>query len=122
MDSGSVRLTPLHVAAFEGNIAAARVRLESGKVHIDFQDMYGNTTVHYAAARGHNEFIRFCTTEFNANVLIPNYANELVLERGSGLEVAHAGKLSVSLSRDDTCPMTIGTNTPLLVRLRKPER
>ena len=49
--------------------------------------------MHYAAARGHNEFIKFCTSEFNANLLIPNNANELVLE------VAHAGKFS--LSRDD---------------------
>ena len=67
--------------------------MESGKVHIDFQDMYGNTAVHYAAARGHTDFMKFCTTEFNASVLIPNNANELVLE------VAHAAK--ISLSRDD---------------------
>jgi len=50
--------------------------------------------VHYAAARGHNEFIKFCTSEFNANLLIPNNANELVLE------VAHAGKFSL-VSRHD---------------------
>ena len=91
----------MHVATFE-QLSRARVLLESKKVHIDFRGMYGNTAVHYSAARGHNEFIRFCTTEFNANVLIPNNANELVQE------VARADTLS--WSRDDNWDKRVALN------------
>ena len=89
-------LTPLHVAGFEGNVTMA-VGARSPRVRTGACRLSRHVRQHghplYAAARGNSAFIEVCTTEFGADVLIPNNANELVLE------VANSGK--VSLSRDE---------------------
>mmetsp|Transcript_15062 Transcript_15062/g.34574 ORF Transcript_15062/g.34574 Transcript_15062/m.34574 type:complete len:149 (+) Transcript_15062:1019-1465(+) len=81
-------ITPLHLAGWVGNAEAGRALLGTGQVHVDFRDQYGNTALHYASLRGNTEFLKMCI-EFNANVLIPNNANELILE------VATTGRLSL---------------------------
>ena len=77
---GSPGITPLHLAAWVGNDEAGRALIGTGKVHIDFKDRYGNTALHYASLRGHTDFLKMCVSEFKASVLIPNNANELVME------------------------------------------
>ena len=90
MEPPPPEITPLHLAGWVGNVEAARALLGTGQVHIDLRDKYGNTALHYASLRGHTEFIKVCTSEFNANVMVPNNANELVME------VTQHGRLSLA--------------------------
>ena len=69
-------LPPLQVAGWEGNVNAARTCL--GSVHIDSQDCFGNTALHYASARKMDEFVEFCE-KLGANPLIRNNAGQLAM-------------------------------------------
>ena len=72
-------LCPIHCAAWYGNVMALRLLMNTGKVLIDYQDMYGNTALHYATLHGHDEFVKVCIEEFNANLLLVNNGEQSVL-------------------------------------------
>ena len=50
-------LSPIHCVAWYGNVLALRPLMKTGRVLIDYQDMYGNTALHYATFNGHDEFV-----------------------------------------------------------------
>lgn len=72
-------LCPIHAIAWYGNVMALRLLMETGKVPIDYQDMYGNTALHYATFRGHDNFVKVCVEEFHANLLLVNNDKQSVL-------------------------------------------
>ena len=53
--------------------------MEKDDVSINYQDMYGNTTLHYAVYNAHEEFIKACIDEFKANLLVVNNGGQSVL-------------------------------------------
>ena len=89
MDPPPAGITPLHLAAWVGNVDAGRALVGTGQVPIDFKDQYGNTALHYSSLRDHTAFSMMCVSEFKASVLIPNNANELAME------VAQTARLSL---------------------------
>lgn len=72
-------LCPIHCCGWYGNVNALRLIMKTGKVPIDYKDMYGNTTVHYAVFKGHHDFVKICIEEFNANMLLLNNGKQSVL-------------------------------------------
>jgi hypothetical protein len=72
-------LCPVHCCGWHGNVIALRALMQTGKVLIDYPDMYGNTAVHYAVYNGHEDFIKACVDEFEANLLLVNNGNQSVL-------------------------------------------
>ena len=72
-------LCPIHVVAWHGNVMALRLLMKTGRVLIDYQDMYGNTALHYATFHGYDEFMKVCIDEFNANLLLVNNGEQSVL-------------------------------------------
>ena len=72
-------LCPIHCVAWYGNVGSLRLLMKTGEVIIDYQDMYGNTALHYATFQGHTEFVNVCIEEFNANLLLVNNGEQSVL-------------------------------------------
>ena len=40
-------ICPIHCVGWYGNVVALRLLMNTGRVLIDYQDMYGNTALHY---------------------------------------------------------------------------
>ena len=72
-------ICPIHCVGWYGNVVALRLLMKTGRVLIDYQDMYGNTALHYATFNGHEEFVKVCIEEFNANLLLVNNGDQSVL-------------------------------------------
>ena len=72
-------LCPIHCVGWYGSVMALRLLMKTGRVLIDYQDMYGNTALHYATFNGHEEFVKVCIEEFNANLLLVNNGDQSVL-------------------------------------------
>lgn len=51
------RQTPLHIAAFKGNVAEAKLLLSHPSCEPGLSDAHTNTALHYAAAGGHAEIV-----------------------------------------------------------------
>lgn len=54
----AVGVSPLHIAAHIGNEAACQWLLEQGKLRVHAVDKFGQTPLHYAAAKGHSDTIK----------------------------------------------------------------
>lgn len=78
LDSPPGGLCPVHCCGWYGNVEALRLIMQAGDVPIDYQDMYGNTAVHYAVYNGHAEFIKVCIDEFKASLLVVNNGTQSV--------------------------------------------
>ena len=89
-------LCPIHVAAWSGNVDALRAIMTTGKVPIDYPDKYGNTAIHYATYRQHFDFVKTCTEEFKANLLLFNNGSQ------SALSVMNDTKLALVPNEDWT--------------------
>ena len=72
-------LCPIHCVAWYGNVMALRLLMKTGKVLIDYQDMYGNTALHYATFNGHDDFANLCIHDFDANLMLVNNGEQSVL-------------------------------------------
>ena len=72
-------LCVFHKIAWQGNVDALRSLMDLCKVPINYQDMYGNTAMHYAAVNGHWNFVKVCIDEFQANLLLVNNGKQSIL-------------------------------------------
>lgn len=81
-------LCPVHCCGWYGNVIALRALMQRG-VLINYPDMYGNTALHYAVYNGHDDFVKACIDEFEANLLVVNNGNQSVLT------VINQGKLDL---------------------------
>jgi len=70
--------------------------MKTGKVQIDYQDMYGNTALHYAVYKAHENFIHVCIDEFKANLCLLNNGEQSVLK------VINEGRLALVPDEDWT--------------------
>ena len=87
-------LCPVHCCGWYGHVEALRLIMQAGDVPIDYQDMYGNTAVHYAVYNGHTEFIKVCIDEFKASLLVVNNGTQ------SAAKVAMEARLAL-VPKDD---------------------
>ena len=72
-------LCDFHKIAWKGDVVALRFVMDLCKLSINYQDIYGNTAMHYAVVNGHWHFVQGCIEEFQANLLLLNNGNQSVL-------------------------------------------
>ena len=90
-------ICPIHCVGWYGNVVALRLLMNTGRVLIDYQDMYGNTALHYATFNGHEEFVKVCIEEFNANLLLVNNGDQSVL--GVTTHSSHSCRMTTGPAR-----------------------
>lgn len=105
-------LCPIHCAGWYGNAMALRLLMKTGRVLINYQDMYGNTALHYATFHGHDEFVKVCIDEFDANLLLVNNGEQSILG------VINDAKLALVPNEDWTSEMA---TSKALAAARKPK-
>jgi ankyrin repeat protein len=69
----SIELTPLHIAAREGNLEIASLLLNSGVVNALALDSRGFTALHFAAAYGHTRVLELLLVQSDAPVNVCDF-------------------------------------------------
>ena len=75
--------TPLHGAAYSGNVDEARELLKHGRYDVNCTDERGRTPLHRACFRGHVDMVRMLISEFQADTTLQDAWGDTPLHRAA---------------------------------------
>lgn len=108
MTTNGAGMTPLHVAAYYGNLKVVRFLIEQESVNCDVQDKQGDTPLHLALQEGHIEVSKCLIIEGKSNCNIQNVYKETPLELASLINSSEAvrhliveGKANYNIQDED---------------------